>query len=219
MNGRTIAIGDIHGCARALDAVLNAVRPTPRDVVVTLGDYIDRGPDSRGVVERLARLNSVCNLVPIMGNHEEMLLRVLAGDLFLIDEWLRVGGEATLDSYAIDSPREIPDHHVGFLRSLRPWHESPTHLFLHANYDPQRSLKKQPAQLLRWVSIHDQLPGPHRSRKTAIVGHASQKAGQILDLGYVKCIDTWVYGNGWLTAFEVNSGQIWQSDRDGRLRG
>jgi serine/threonine protein phosphatase 1 len=68
--GRTIAIGDIHGCSDALAALIDAVAPCPHDIVVTLGDYIDRGPNSRGVVDRLIALAGQCQLVTLLGNHE-----------------------------------------------------------------------------------------------------------------------------------------------------
>ena len=64
MKPRTIAIGDIHGCLAALNALLEAIRPRPEDCIVTLGDYINRGPDSRGVIERLIELKDRCRLVP-----------------------------------------------------------------------------------------------------------------------------------------------------------
>ncbi len=74
MRPRTIAIGDIHGCSRALEAVLTAIGPRPDDVIVTLGDYVNRGPDSRAVLDRLIALEGQCTLVPILGNHDQMLL-------------------------------------------------------------------------------------------------------------------------------------------------
>lgn len=73
MAGRTIAVGDIHGCSRALDTLLDAIRPGSTDTVITLGDYIDRGPDTRGVIDRLIRLAGECTLIPLIGNHEAML--------------------------------------------------------------------------------------------------------------------------------------------------
>ena len=79
MTPRTIAIGDIHGCSAALDALLDAIRPRPEDTIVTLGDYIDRGPDSRGVLDRLIDLGRRCRLVPLLGNHDQMLLDVRSG--------------------------------------------------------------------------------------------------------------------------------------------
>src|SRR5690349_5249734 len=71
---RVLAIGDIHGCSRALDSVLSAVQPQPEDRVITLGDYVDRGPDSAGVIERLLDLRRRCRLIPLKGNHELMVL-------------------------------------------------------------------------------------------------------------------------------------------------
>ncbi len=112
MNPRTIAIGDIHGCSAALDALLEAIRPRPEDCIVTLGDYINRGPDSRGVIERLMGLQGYCHLVPLLGNHEEMLFEALAGG-YPLDYFLGVGGDATLDSYGTDRDLSfIPDDHI-----------------------------------------------------------------------------------------------------------
>ena len=67
---RTIAIGDIHGCLAALDALLAAINPTPNDTIVTLGDYVDRGPNSKGVIDRLLELEQRVNLVPWWGRHD-----------------------------------------------------------------------------------------------------------------------------------------------------
>jgi serine/threonine protein phosphatase 1 len=61
-------------------------------------------------------------------------------------------------------------------------------------------------------------PGPHESGKTVIVGHTSQKNGEILDLGHVKCIDTFCCGGGWLTALDVHTHEVWQADREGKMR-
>ena len=87
MRSRTIAIGDIHGCSVALDALLEAIRPRPADYVVTLGDYINRGPDSRGVIERLIELENQCRLVPLLGNHDQTKLDVPSGKYPI--NWLR----------------------------------------------------------------------------------------------------------------------------------
>ena len=77
--GRTIAIGDIHGCSAALAALVRAIDPTPADLLVFLGDYIDRGPDSRGVVEQVIALGKRCAVVPLLGSHEETVLAALEG--------------------------------------------------------------------------------------------------------------------------------------------
>ena len=74
MPNRLIAIGDIHGHAAALAALIRLVKLEPEDTLVTLGDYLDRGPDSKGVLNQLIELESRCKLVPLKGNHEEMML-------------------------------------------------------------------------------------------------------------------------------------------------
>ncbi len=218
MNERIIAIGDIHGYSAALAAILDAVQPRPLDTVVVLGDVIDRGPDSPGVVEQLMGLAYHCRLVPILGNHEEVVLELLLGQYYLLDRWMAIGGQATLAAYGCEFPDEIPLPHLEFLRSFAPWYETPRHFFVHASYDPGKKLPKQPADLLRWASLAAGLPGPHRSGKVAIVGHTAQRSGEILDVGYLKCIDTCIYGGGWLTALDVTSGDVWQADQRGRLR-
>lgn len=215
---RVIAIGDIHGCSAALDAVLAEAKPGPDDLVVTLGDYIDRGPDSRGVIDRLLALRRKTEVAAILGNHEEMLLTILDGHHYMLSNWLAFGGLATLDSYKTENPTEIPEEHLHFLRTCVPIVELPATFFVHAGYLPRKPLAKQPPEVLRWESLRERLPKPHRSGKTCICGHTAQKSCEILNAGHLICIDTWVYGEGWLTALDVYSGQVWQADRDGRLR-
>src|SRR5262249_51923506 len=98
MAGRTIAIGDIHGCRDALAALLDAIAPGPQDTLVTLGDHIDAGPDSRGVLDLLLALSGRCRLVPLLGDHEDMLAAAL-GDTTALRRWLACGGTQTLRSY------------------------------------------------------------------------------------------------------------------------
>src|SRR5713226_9326831 len=71
---RTFAIGDIHGCLVALDRLLAEVRPQPDDLVITLGDYVDRGPDSKGVIDRLLGLSQLCRLVSLRCNHDYTMI-------------------------------------------------------------------------------------------------------------------------------------------------
>ena len=225
MRARTIAIGDIHGCPLALDAVLRAIQPGPRDTIITLGDYIDRGPDSRGVVDRLLQLEKETRLIPLLGNHELMLLDVLR----LVGEnpppanvpqnwpWLLCGGKETLSSYG-GSLANIPPEHLTFFNRCVRWYETPTHLFIHANYSAELPLDDQPEYLLFWEHLRFSIPGPHNSGKTAIVGHTSQPTGEIFDLGHVVCIDTHCHGRGWLTALDVDDRTVWQADKTGALR-
>jgi len=219
MPARTIAIGDIHGCVAALEALLSAIAPTPEDTIVTLGDYVNRGPDSRGVLDRLITLQSQCRLVSILGNHDQLFLECLTGRDRLKGVWLRMGGEATLASYGPKSEfSSVPKAHTEFLKNCRSYYETETHIFLHANYDSGLSMDRQQIEILRWESLRDAIPRAHFSGKTVITGHSSQKGGEILDLGYLKCIDTFCYGGGWLTGLDVHSGMTRQFNRDGLPR-
>jgi serine/threonine protein phosphatase 1 len=216
MPGRTIAIGDIHGCSAALRALLTAIDPQADDTLVPLGDYIDRGPDSKGTIDELMALDQRCRLVPLLGNHELMLLDVIDGEGFL-PPWLSCGGAATLRSYG-GNLEDIPDAHLDFIRGCRKYYETATHFFVHANYEYDIPLAEQPDYLLFWEHLHFRMPRRHQSGKTAVVGHTSQKSGEVFDAGHVVCIDTFCHGGGWLTALDVASGRIWQADRAGTLR-
>lgn len=205
MTSRTIAIGDIHGCSAGLAALLHAIRPDPKDTLIPLGDYIDRGPDSPGVLDLLLALPGRCHLVPLLGNHEEMLLSAL-----------RLSTEAGCIGSAEEA---VPPRHLAFLRGCRPFHETDTHLFVHAGYDADLPMGQQTGHRLRWEFLDRDAARSHCSGKVAIVGHTPQESGEILDLGFLKCIDTNCHRGGWLTALEVHTGQVWQADNGGKLRG
>lgn len=224
MPGRTFAIGDIHGCAGALATLLDALAPCPEDTVVTLGDYIDRGPDSRGVLDQLIAVATRCRLVPLLGNHEEAMSDALR-DNNSIRRWLTLGGTETLRSYGWLSggPRKsvsqwIPPEHREFIESCCDHYETATHLFVHAGYVAELPLAEQPSLALRWRVADAASAVPHCSGKIAVVGHTPQRSGDVLDLGFLICIDTNCARGGWLTALEVETAKVWQADSKGRLR-
>jgi serine/threonine protein phosphatase 1 len=217
MRARTIAIGDIHGCAAALAAVLAAIKPAEQDTLVFLGDFVDRGPDSRGVIEQVLALEKKCGLVTLLGNHEIMFLDALERGAEG-GGWLQYGGRETLASYNWDI-RNFPAPHFDFVRGLKRYHETATHFFVHANYIADIPLAEQPDYALFWEHLFESPPAPHENGKTAIVGHTAQRSGEIRDLGHVVCIDTYCHGGGWLTALDVDTGDVWQADRQGRMRG
>ncbi len=215
---RTIAIGDIHGCYKALDKLLSMIELQAEDRFVVLGDVADRGPQSRTVIERLLALREECQLLPILGNHEQMLLDAVDGRMTLQD-WLTYGGGETLDSYGKGSGLSIlPQEHLDFLRSWPDYHETSGFFFAHGNYLADVKLSDQPWQWLRWESLRDLLPKCHVSGKTAILGHTSDKQAEILNLGYLVCIDTYCHGGGWLTALEPETGKVWQANQHGACR-
>ncbi|MGE3241178.1 MAG: metallophosphoesterase family protein [Pirellulales bacterium] len=218
MPPRTIAIGDVHGCAVALRSLLGVVQPQADDTIVMLGDCVDRGPDSRGVIEELLMLRERCRLVPILGNHEEMMLNYL-DNRAQPDNWLLVGGQATMDSYLDAEGRpSVPQEHIDYIRTWGDYWETDKHFFVHGGYHPEQPLSGQRWNVWRWHSLRDAIPEPHASGKTAIVGHTSQKSGEIFRVGHLICIDTFCYGGGWLTALEPATGQVWQVDRRGAVR-
>lgn len=218
MSQRLIAIGDIHGCRTALETLLEAIQPTENDTIVTLGDYIDRGPDSRGVIDTLIRLGERTQLVGVLGNHEEMMMEVLHhGEAH--HSWLRYGGVETLDSYGFDGDLDfLPPEHQEFLNSLGDFYTSGDYFFTHAAYDPEIALEEQEVEMLRWYSLTNGIPQRHISGKTAVVGHTANRDGEILDCEHLICLDTYCYGGGWLTAMEVNSRQVWQANQRGEIR-
>lgn len=218
MSGRLIAIGDIHGCLSALDLLLEAIQPSSEDTLVALGDYVDRGPDSKGVIDRLLLVQEQCKLIPIFGNHEEMMLDVVReGNPH--HRWLQHGGVDTLDSYRFAGDLGVipPEHHA-FFDSMVNFYESENHLFVHANYVAELPMSEQEIYTLRWQKLTEQTPGPHCSGKRVVLGHTHDRAGEIFDVGHLVCIDTFCYGGGWLTGMDVNSGQIWQTNMSGETR-
>lgn len=216
--GRLFAIGDVHGCSAALAALVDAIDPRPEDTIVTLGDYIDWGPDSRGVLDLLIGLSRRCRLVPLLGNHEEMLLAALESGPDL-RYWLGFGGEQTLNSYEYDGGGDmIPDEHVRFLRGCRDYFETSGRIFAHANYEPHLPIHQAGGGTLRWLHVDARVQRPHYSGKTVVVGHTPQVGGEVLDLGFLVCIDTDCSRGGWLTALDVGTGRVVQANEQAEMR-
>lgn len=199
-DGRLIAVGDIHGHAAELRELLDLINPTKRDTVVTLGDYVNRGPDAKGVIDALIDLEATCNLVPILGNHDEMMLdarRSKAAE----DRFRYEGGDQTLQSYSEDaSLKSVPMTHWLFLERCQDSYATGIFVFTHANYCWYSALPDQPPSLLRWTSLNEAAPKPHVSGKTFIVGHTP---GPLRDLGFCRCVDTGCGFGGMLTAIDL----------------
>jgi serine/threonine protein phosphatase 1 len=218
---RIVAIGDIHGCSIAFDTLLDAIEYQTADLIITLGDYINHGPDSKGVLDRLINLHQAGKLVSLRGNHE---LKMLAAASLLHQETTceLLLDRDTLASYSkngqLGKLQDIPDAHWNFVRDYcLDWWETAHHLFVHATIDPDKPLPRQTGEKLFWQKFD--YPAPHFSGKTLICGHTSQKSGKPLNIGHAICIDTWVYGEeGWLTGLDVGNGRIWQTNQKGQVR-
>ena len=212
---RTIAIGDIHGCSKALQGLLEAIDPRPDDRLIFLGDYVDRGPDSKGVINLLIELRQRCRTVFLLGNHEIMFRGAIRG--LSPELWLQIGGRPTLTSYGGDL-RRVSSDHLEFLDACIPYHESEDHFFVHANYMAELPLHQQPEHSLFWEHLTERVPSPHCSGKHALLGHTPQHRGNIGFYGHFTCLDTACVAGYWLSAMDLQSGEVWQVSKLGHRR-
>ncbi|WP_394261717.1 metallophosphoesterase family protein [Moraxella boevrei] len=212
VKSRTFVFGDIHGCFAMLDRLLVAIDPQSCDTLIFLGDMIDRGDDSRGVIDKIRELENFCQVIAIMGNHEEMLLNALKYK----DElkyWLKYGGVETLQSFGqtadLHGILAIPHDYIRWLKNLKNYHETENFIFTHATPFADISMEKQTENGLRWQFLEAKDTG-HMSGKTLICGHSAQKNGEVLKQNNIICIDTYAHGGGNLTTLELDTMRVWQ---------
>ncbi len=214
---RTLVIGDIHGCLAALKTLWRQVDPQLDDRLIFLGDYIDRGPDSKGVIDFLIEVKKTyAKAIFLMGNHEEKLCLATHGGSELAIWLSNWGGQATLQSYTTDTPNGIPAAHWEFLRATRPYYETSSHIFVHANLSANIPLSLQ----LPYTLLHKKFgkPKPHISGKTMICGHTVIADHKPINLGHAICIDTDPGRGGWLTCLHVETGHYTQANMNGESR-
>lgn len=216
--GRLFAIGDVHGCVHALDALLEAILPNETDQLVFLGDLVDQGRDTKDVLERVLELKGRLSVVHLKGNHEEMMLAARDNEKAL-RYWEHCGGVATLNSYKFGARlSDVPDRHWALLEASRDYFETQEFLFAHANYLPDQPMEALPDHQLRWALFEPLEARPHFSGKTVVVGHTEQPNSEVLDLGFAICIDTACWRHGWLTALELPNRRSVEASRWGLLR-
>jgi len=222
---RVYAIGDVHGCSDRLAMMHRligndlAARPVAEPTIVHLGDYIDRGEDSAGVIERLLRgwPAPAPRLVNLMGNHEAMMLGALdGGDADEVMNWLANGGAPSLASWGVPRrarPREwrrsIPPEHVAFMRALALHHQQGGYVFVHAGLRPGVPLARQSRHDLLWIrepflSWTGELPG--------VVVHGHTPGHEVAARGNRIGVDTGAVMGGVLTCV------VLEDDRMGFLR-
>ena len=217
------AIGDIHGCDDLLSALLETIADEGKasgraPLLIFLGDYIDRGPDSRGVIERLVRVRAEQPDARFLcGNHEEVMLRFLT-DFDSGLAWTTYGGKDTMHSYGVTPPPNkddldgwriaqqalkaaIPESHMRFLWGLEDRVEVGDYQFVHAGVRPDRPLHAQSAHDLRWIR-EPFLSHGRRLAKTIVHGHTPQTE-PFVDACRIG-VDTWAYNTGVLTAVELD---------------
>jgi len=214
-----LAISDIHGCLHSLEKLIHEVNPAPNDQLIFLGDYVNRGPNSRGVIEFLINLSQRHRCTFLRGNHEIMTL-IARHDEPIASSWRLAGGRDTLRSY--NALREsnwwqhIPDEHWTFLEKTERLLVTPHHIFVHASIDPDHDLDQQPDEIIFWERF-DHIR-PHPSGRKIICGHTPDRDGLIDDRGFATCIDTGCVFGAWLTCLNVETGHYWQTNEKGASR-
>lgn len=225
---RVYAIGDIHGRLDLLDDLLarieddSAAREAAEVLVIFLGDLVDRGPDSRGVIERLIDYSRGPIATRfLMGNHEEVFVRAASGDLKSLRFLLRIGGRATILSYGVDEhlyreldfealsaelQARVPAEHVAFLSAFEESVEVGDYLFVHAGVRPGVDLAAQKPSDLRWIRDDFLL---HRDDFGKLVVHGHSITEDVDIRPNRIGIDTGAYESGRLTAIGLEGGERW----------
>jgi serine/threonine protein phosphatase 1 len=223
----TYAIGDVHGCHDLLAAleekiVADAARLPGRKLLVMLGDFIDRGPNSARVLSRLMGppppdFDRIC----LTGNHEITMLAYMDEKISLAD-WRSMGADATLQSYGLDAAHlarqhasqkklddfiraSLPADHVNFLRSLAIMLDTPSTLFVHAGIEPDRSIAEQTDEDLVYIRSRF-LDSPRPMPKLVVHGHTPVK--QVWVNGERLNLDTGAFRSGRLTAARFWRGRV-----------
>ena len=218
---RAYAIGDVHGRLDLLERMLTTIdrdrrasRPA-RDYLILLGDLIDRGPDSRGVIERLMHLSGDMRPVFLMGNHEEMMLRILGGQPESVHQWLTYGGYEFAQSYGVEAGRlaalspadaaaviraKVPASHLDFVEGFADSFTFGDYLFVHAGLRPGRTLDEQDTYDLRW--IREDFIGDDTDHGCMVV-HGHTISAEPEEMANRIGIDTGAYQTGILTALRI----------------
>ena len=211
----TFVFGDIHGCLSSFNALMEFISPGKDDVIVTLGDYTDRGPASKGVLDRLIQLQKEINLVALRGNHEIMMEEARNGPP-ASSFWLLNGGIETLASYQSRKLSDVPDAHWEFFKTLKPFHVVDRFLLTHATLPFDKAPDDCDEDELYWQRFKGLKP--RKDGKFLVCGHTPQDQS----LPTVKegnvCIDTGCVHHGYLTALTLETGEYLQASEDGDYR-
>jgi len=217
---RIYAVGDVHGCATELEFMLNHLQNKANledtDLIIFIGDYIDRGPDSMQVIELLLNFKkSYPQSLFLRGNHEDMFLNYMGEEGGLGEAWLLNGGDKTLGSYKIDLElegeklkTEIPETHLSFLQDLERYIITKDYVFAHAGLNPIKDLKHQLDEDLFWIR-EAFIENMHYFKKTVVFGHTPYQ-DILLHLPYKIGIDTGLVFGNMLSCAELINGHIFQ---------
>ena len=230
-NRRAYVVGDVHGRLDLLEPLLEKIhadieaRGKRDNLLVFVGDLIDRGPSSAQVVELLRNYNrSGVRPIFLLGNHEEVLLRILDGDASLIRNWMTFGGAECFRSYGGDPKqlarlsdddavasvrRVVPQEHVAFLRTFSDTCRFGDYLFVHAGIRPGVALEEQRQSDLRWIREPFLLDDTDHGF-VVIHGHTIQP--EVQEKRNRIGIDTGAFTTGVLTALAIEGKERWFID-------
>jgi serine/threonine protein phosphatase 1 len=209
---RLFAISDIHGCFKPFhELIINTIKLTRSDNLILLGDYIDRGDQSKEVIDFIIYLREKgFNITALVGNHEAMLINSYY-DNGMLPLWLMNGGMSTILSFGLNDIREIDDHYLEFFKSLEYYKIVQNFVFVHAGFDDTATDPFSDKQSMLW-ECRLSYNNPSLSEKTVIHGHRPKQISYIKKLiaarSKVIPVDTGcVYGKesgyGLLSALEV----------------
>ena len=224
---RVYAVGDVHGRLDLLDDLLDKIRVDDSDrapansTIVFVGDLVDRGPQSAGVIERLMRFRDEANVRFLMGNHEEVFLSALAGDRNALKFFCRFGGRETILSYGVTDDHydqldytelaqelavRVPAAHADFLNSFEDLIRIGDYVFVHAGIRPGVPLDEQSKGDLRWIR---EPFISHRGATDMIVVHGHTILPEVDFQANRIGIDTGAFTTGTLTALGLEAHNRW----------
>jgi serine/threonine protein phosphatase 1 len=228
---RIYAVGDIHGRLDLLDLLLgiieadNASRQPAQSRIIFLGDVIDRGPSSAQVVDRAIEVAAgTWHCQFLLGNHEEVFLNALDGDLKALGFFIRIGGRETILSYGISEKEyqdadyqelhtllteRVPPSHIAFLKSFEDLIVLGDFAFVHAGVKPGQTLADQRTSDLRWIRREFL---EHKQGFEKIIVHGHTIADEVELRPHRIGLDTGAYSSGKLTAMGFEAGERWVLD-------
>ena len=222
------AIGDIHGCLKQLVYLQNKIFDYPgykkeSDLIIYLGDYIDRGPNSRNVIQHLLKLQKEkVNSIFLMGNHEQIMIDFIFNKINNLRYWLNLGTDQTFKSYKIEVAefikdgfgddkidrlrsvllKELSNEHVHFLNNLRLSYSIGRYLFVHAGINPEKVLKDQDKMDFLWSRSDQFFDKNFKFEQIIVHGHTPEK--EVINLPYRINIDTGCFFSGKLSSVCLN---------------
>jgi serine/threonine protein phosphatase 1 len=217
MKKRLFAIGDIHGCYESLrELIEHKIKIRESDKLILLGDYIDRGDQSREVIDYIIELKEKdFDIVALIGNHESMLLDALDNDIFL-PGWIQNGGSETMISFGINSLKQLDQVYIDFFKGLQFYYLLSNFLFVHAGFNDRISNPFDDKYHMIWsrrekytnpvlrdkIIIHGHTPVPQLICKQEIQNH-----NHVINID-TGCVYADVEGYGRLSAFEMYSKEL-----------